>query len=51
MSTQKIELTWLNKDKDTDLDFICKEMGKALDWAAGLVLRADGYETPCYKKA
>ena len=36
--------------KDTDLVFICKEMGKAPDWAAGLVLRADGYETPYYKK-
>lgn len=36
--------------KDTDLAFICKEMGKAPDWAAGLVLRADGYETPYYKK-
>lgn len=36
--------------KDTDLDFICKQMGKTPPWADGLVLRADGYECEFYKK-
>lgn len=36
--------------KETDLDYICKQMGKTPLWADGLVLRADGYECEFYKK-
>lgn len=36
--------------KETDLDYICKQMGKTSPWADGLVLRADGYECEFYKK-
>lgn len=36
--------------KETDLDYICKQMGKTPPWADGLVLRADGYECEFYKK-
>ena len=35
---------------DTDLETICKIMGQTPEWASGLILRADGYETPFYKK-
>lgn len=35
---------------ETSVDFICKEMAKLPSWAEGLILRADGYETPFYKK-
>lgn len=36
--------------KDVSLDAICEQMGRTPPWAEGLVLRADGYETPFYKK-
>ena len=35
---------------DTSVSFICEEMAKVPDWASGLLLRADGYETKYYKK-
>lgn len=34
----------------TDLNEICEVMGRVPEWAPGLVLRADGYVTPWYKK-
>ena len=36
--------------EDTDLQTICNIMGQTPGWAPGLILRADGYETPFYKK-
>lgn len=36
--------------KDVSLAAICEQMGRTPPWAEGLVLRADGYETPFYKK-
>ena len=33
-----------------NLDEICEVMGRTPPWAEGLVLRADGYVTPWYKK-
>ena len=35
---------------DASLDTICEQMGRTPDWIEGLCLRADGYETPFYKK-
>lgn len=35
---------------DASLDAICDQMGRTPDWIEGLCLRADGYETPFYKK-
>ena len=32
------------------LEAICAQMGRTPPWAKGLILRADGYETPFYKK-
>ncbi len=32
------------------LDEACEIMGRSLDWAPGLLLRADGYETKYYRK-
>lgn len=29
---------------------VCEVMGREISWAKGLLLRADGYETPYYKK-
>lgn len=37
------------KDK-ADLAEVCRIMGQSIDWAKGLPLRADGYETEYYKK-
>jgi DNA polymerase len=34
----------------TLLDDICACMGQPPEWAKGLLLRADGYETPFYRK-
>lgn len=34
----------------TSLEEICEIMGRTPEWAPGLVLRADGYVTPWYKK-
>ena len=36
--------------EDVSLDTICEQMGRTPPWAEGLVLRADGYCTPFYKK-
>lgn len=36
--------------EDVSLDAICEQMGRTPPWAEGLVLRADGYFTPFYKK-
>lgn len=36
--------------ENTSLDEICEQMGRTPPWAEGLVLRADGYCTPFYKK-
>lgn len=33
-----------------DLGVLCEQMGRTPLWADGLILRADGYETPFYKK-
>ena len=35
---------------DTSVEIICKQMSKTPPWITGLLLRADGYETPFYKK-
>lgn len=35
---------------NVSLDAICEQMGRTPPWAKGLILRADGYETPFYKK-
>jgi DNA polymerase len=29
---------------------VCRKMAEVPDWATGLILNADGYETPFYKK-
>ncbi len=36
--------------EDASPDAICEQMGRTPPWANGLILRADGYETPFYKK-
>lgn len=36
--------------RDVDLNAICEQMGRTPEWAKGLQLRADGYETKFYKK-
>lgn len=35
---------------DVSLESICEQMGRTPPWAEGLILRADGYMTPWYKK-
>lgn len=35
---------------DASLNAVCEIMGHTLDWAPGLLLRADGYECAFYKK-
>lgn len=35
---------------DAKVKDVCRIMGEPLDWAPGLILNADGYETPYYKK-
>ena len=40
----------LECDPAVSLDAICAQMGRTPPWAPGLILRADGYETPYYKK-
>lgn len=35
---------------DVSLDEICELMGRTPPWAEGLILKADGYTTPWYKK-
>lgn len=36
--------------EETSLEEICEVMGQTPPWAEGLLLRADGYVTPWYKK-
>ena len=40
----------IEADPAVSLDTICEQMGRTPPWAKGLILRADGYETPFYKK-
>lgn len=40
----------IEADPRVSLDAICEQMGLTPPWLPGLVLRADGYETPFYKK-
>ncbi|PWV90232.1 DNA polymerase [Paenibacillus cellulosilyticus] len=35
----------------SSLDEVCEIMGRSIDWAPGLPLRADGFESTFYKKA
>lgn len=35
---------------ETDLQAVCEQMGRSPDWMPDILLRADGYETPFYKK-
>lgn len=40
----------IEADPKVSLDVICEQMGRTPPWAKGLLLRADGYTTPFYKK-
>lgn len=40
----------IEADPKVSLDAICEQMGRTPPWAKGLLLRADGYSTPFYKK-
>ena len=40
----------IEADPKASLDAICNQMSRTPPWAKGLLLRADGYETPFYKK-
>lgn len=40
----------IEADPKVSLDAVCKQMGRTPPWAQGLLLRADGYATPFYKK-
>lgn len=40
----------IEADPRVSLEAICEQMGRTPPWAKGLLLRADGYETPFYKK-
>lgn len=40
----------IEADKSVKLDDICKKMAQVPEWADGLLLRADGYETKFYLK-
>ena len=40
----------IEADPKVSLDAICEQMGRTPPWAEGLILRADGYTTPHYKK-
>ena len=40
----------IEADKSVKLDDICKKMAQVPEWAEGLLLRADGYETKFYLK-
>lgn len=40
----------IETDPKVSLDAICEQMGRTPPWAKGLLLRADGYTTPFYKK-
>lgn len=40
----------IEADSRVSLDAVCEQMGRTPPWATGLLLRADGYATPFYKK-
>lgn len=40
----------IEADPKVSLDAICEQMGRTPPWTPGLVLRADGYTMPFYKK-
>ena len=40
----------IEADPAVSLDAICEQMSRTPPWAEGLVLRADGYTTPFYRK-
>lgn len=40
----------IEADPHMSLDAVCEQMGRTPPWARGLLLRADGYATPFYKK-
>ena len=40
----------IEADPKVSIDVICEQMGRTPPWAEGLILRADGYITPFYKK-
>ena len=40
----------IEADESVRLDEVCKKMAEVPEWAEGLILNADGYETPFYKK-
>ena len=40
----------IEADPKVSLDAICEQMARTPPWAKGLLLRADGYTTPFYKK-
>lgn len=40
----------IEANPQVSLDAICEQMGRTPPWAEGLILRADGYITPFYKK-
>ena len=40
----------IEADPRMSLEAVCEQMGRTPPWADGLQLRADGYETPFYKK-
>lgn len=40
----------IEADPLVSLDAICEQMGRTPPWTPGLILRADGYTTPFYKK-
>ena len=40
----------IEADPRMSLDAVCEQMGRTPPWVKGLLLRADGYATPFYKK-
>jgi len=40
----------IEADPKVSLEAVCEQMGRTPPWAKGLILRADGYEMPFYKK-
>ena len=40
----------IEAEPSVSLEVLCKQMGRTPPWAEGLILRADGYTTPFYKK-
>ena len=40
----------IEADPSMSLEVLCEQMGRTPPWAEGLILRADGYTTPFYKK-